>query len=557
MTECLETKKSNCKNCYKCIRHCPVKSIKFYDGQAHIIRDECVLCGECYVVCPQNAKQIRSDVGQVREMISAGREVYVSLAPAFAARYPKSDTKEMEAALQKLGVKGASETAIGAEIVKKQYERLLRENRLPVLISSCCHTVNTLIEKHYKNAVPYLADVVSPMLAHGIALKKEHPGCKVVFIGPCISKKAEAEKYGGIIDAVLTFDELDGWLEEAGVQIQACPGARERHRANSFPTSGGILRSMDMDPGINYLVVDGMEQCMQALEDIDNQKLSNCFIEMSACSGSCLSGPVMKRSARNPIMDLVSVNGVTGQDEYGVEIPPQPELVKKFRFEGTMKTMPGSAAIEEILHKMGKNSKEQELNCGSCGYNTCREKAVAVFMGKAELSMCMPYLMARAESFSDTIINNTPNGIIVLDEELNVQQMNSAARKLLNLPSATDVLGSPVVRILDPVDYVIALDEGKNVYDRRKYLAEYRKYVEETIIYDREYHILMILMKDVSEEEHARSTREAQSKAAIEITDKVVEKQMRIVQEIASLLGETTAETKIALTKLKETLRDE
>ena len=171
--------------------------------------------------------------------------------------------------------------------------------------------------------------------------------------------------------------------------------------------------------------------------------------------------------------------------------------------------------------------------------------------------MCLPYLKEKAESFSDTIIKNTPNGIIVLDEQLNVQLMNKAARAILNLPNSTEIIGSPVVRILDPVDYILAFNDGKNVYDNRKYLAEYQKYIEETIICDKEYHIIMIMMKDITGDEEARMKKETQSKAAVEITDKVVEKQMRIVQEIASLLGETTAETKIALTKLKETLNDE
>ena len=206
---------------------------------------------------------------------------------------------------------------------------------------------------------------------------------------------------------------------------------------------------------------------------------------------------------------------------------------------------------------MGKTDPEKELNCGSCGYSTCREKAIAVFKGKADLTMCLPFLKDKAESFSDAIIGNTPNGIIVLDDSLNIQQINRAAKKILNLPPSTNVLNEPVVRILDPVDYVMALNEEKNVFDNKKYLAEYSKYIEETIIYNKEYKILMIFIKDISEEEKIKNSKNVQSKAAVEITDKVIEKQMRVVQEIASLLGETTAETKIALLKLKETLNDE
>ena len=359
------------------------------------------------------------------------------------------------------------------------------------------------------------------------------------------------------MDAVLTFDELDGWLESENISVVPSHSELTKNRTNAYPTSGGILRSMNLDKEFDYVVVDGMEACISALRDIDNDKLSNCFIEMSACSGSCVGGPVMKKKNRNPIMDLLSVNKGYGDGLY--ETPAADSLTtdRAFAFEGSTKPMPGSTAIDEILRKMGKTSKDKELNCGSCGYDTCRDKAVAVFMGKADLSMCLPFLKEKAESFSDTIIHNTPNGIMVLDCDLNVQQINTAARKILNLSSASDVLGSPVVRILDPTDYVLALSNEKNVYDKRKYLAEYQKYVEETIVYDKEYRIIMVLMKDISAEEQMKISKDNQCKAAVEITDRVVEKQMRVVQEIASLLGETTAETKIALTKLKETLTDD
>ena len=206
---------------------------------------------------------------------------------------------------------------------------------------------------------------------------------------------------------------------------------------------------------------------------------------------------------------------------------------------------------------MGKFKPSDELNCGSCGYNTCREKAIAIIQGKAEISMCLPYLKDKAESFSDNIVNNTPNGLIVLNENLEVQQINTAARKIMNIRSASDVLGEPVIRILDPKIYMDVLKNGRGVRDMRTYLAEYQKYIEQTVVYDKDYHLLISIMRDVTDEETEREKKENISRQTVEIADKVVDKQMRIVQEIASLLGETAAETKIALTKLKESISDE
>lgn len=558
MNEALQSQKSNCKNCYKCIRHCPVKSIRFSGNEAHIVHDECILCGQCFVVCPQNVKQIRSDTDKARALLQSGSPVYVSLAPSFVAAFPGTTIDTMRDALKQLGFADADETAIGATIVKKCYEDMVRDHTQDVLISSCCHSVNLLLQKHYPEALPYLAHVQSPMQAHCAAIRRDHPEAKTVFIGPCLSKKDEADRYPETVDCVLTFEELAEWFAQENIVPAHGEDHRPDTRARLFPTSGGILRTMDCDqPDVTYLVVDGLDNCKQAIEDILNGNLTHCFIEMSACAGSCIGGPVMEKRRRAPVRDYIAVNTAAGPEDFPVAPVTAAELQKQIAFTGLRKEMPGSAAITEILRQMGKTSSAQELNCGSCGYNTCREKAVAVLQGKADLSMCLPFLKEKAESFSDTIIKNTPNGIIVLNEQLEVQQLNHAACQLMNLRSASDVLGDQVIRILDPTPFIDVMQTGRNIHDQRIYLAEYNKYVEQSIVYDKSYHIIMSIMRDVTDEESARTRKEELSRQTIEITDKVIEKQMRVVQEIASLLGETTAETKIALTNLKESLKDE
>ena len=557
MTEYLKLKKSNCVNCYKCIRHCPVKSIKYSTGQAQIVSDECILCGQCFVVCPQNAKEIRNDVPSAMELIKSG-PVIASLAPSFVANYPGATAATMEKALKQLGFTGAEETAIGASIVKTEYERIIAEGKQEVIISTCCHSVNTLVEKYYPEVLPYLATVVSPMQAHCQKIKQEHPGAKTVFIGPCISKKAEADAYPGYADCVLTFEELSDWLKQEGITVEQGEDHLEESRARLFPTTGGILRTMKCDsPDYAYLVVDGIENVLAALDDIKQGRLKKCFIEMSICAGSCIGGPAMERERRRPVTDTIAVNRYAGRKDFVVDQPDGKDLIKDHRFIGLHRQMPGEKEIEEILHKTGKFTKEQELNCGACGYSTCREKAIAVYQGKADLNMCLPFLTQKAQSFSDTIINNTPNGIIVLNEDLEVQQINSAACHIMNIRHASDVLGDQVIRILDPKVFLDVMSSGRSIRDEKIYLAEYKRYVEQSVIYDRSYHIVMCIMRDVTEEERERKKKEEISQSTIEVTDRVIEKQMRVVQEIASLLGETTAETKIALTNLKDSLNDE
>ena len=291
MANCLTLKKSNCKNCYKCIRHCPVKAIRFSGNQAHIIGNECILCGHCFVVCPQNAKEIVDSTEKVRVLIQSGDPVIVSLAPSFVANYDGVGIDAMRKALQKLGFADVEETAIGATIVKTEYERMLREEEHDIIITSCCHSINLLIQKYFPAELPYLADVMSPMQAHCVDIKKRIPNAKTVFIGPCVAKKDEAEYYEGPVDAVLTFEELTNWLKAEHITLDKELDNTPESRARFFPTTGGILKTMAQNaPGYTYMALDGVENCITALKDIENGKIHKCFIEMSACVGSCIGG---------------------------------------------------------------------------------------------------------------------------------------------------------------------------------------------------------------------------------------------------------------------------
>ena len=559
VANCLTLKKSNCKNCYKCIRHCPVKSIRFSGNQAHIIGNECILCGHCFVVCPQNAKEIVDGTEKARVLLQSGDPVVVSLAPSFIANYEGVGIESMRRALKKLGFYDVEETAIGATIVKNEYERMLKEEDRDIIITSCCHSVNLLIQKYFPASLEYLADVMSPMQAHCADIKKRVPGAKTVFIGPCVAKKDEAEHYEGLVDAVLTFEELTNWLKAEGIALEKELDDTPESRARFFPTTGGILKTMAQNaPGYTYLALDGVENCIAALKDIESGRIHKCFIEMSACVGSCIGGPVMEKyHSTAPIKDYVTIAAYAGEKDFDVAQPAPMALKKTFTMIEHKLATPSEGEIMSVLRQMGKFKPSDELNCGSCGYNSCREKAIAIIQGKAESSMCLPFLKDKAESFSDTIVKNTPNGLIVLNENLEVQQVNKAARKIMNIRSESDVLGEPVVRILDPSVFVQVKNSGRTVRDQRVYLAEYKRYVEQTVMYDQDSRLLVGIMRDITDEEAEREKKARINQQTVEVANTVVEKQMRIVQEIASLLGETAAETKIALTKLKESIGDE
>lgn len=558
MEYALESMKNDCKNCYKCIRKCPVKSISFSDDQASIIHEDCILCGTCFLACPQSAKVIRKDYEAVKRMIKEGDEVIVSLAPSYVVNYPGASFSSIKKALLKLGFKDVEETAIGATIVKKAYDEMVNKGEKDVIISSSCHSVNLMIEKYYPSLLPYLADCLSPMQAHGKDLKKRHPGAKVVFIGPCIAKKDESDS-SLYVEKALTFLELDEWIKKENITIdqEEKEEKTDKSKARLFPISGGILRTMEKkNQDYEYLVVDGIERVKDALIDIEKGKVHHCFIEMSACEGSCINGPAIRSDARAIIKGYLDINKAAGKTDFDTSPLSYKDIKKTYVSANREKDIPTEEEITECLKQMGKTSKDQELNCGSCGYNSCREKAIAIINGKAVKEMCLPFLMEKSKSFSDKIITNTPNGIMVIDENYRIQLANQAMCSFFNLSSSDQIIGKMINSFLDPESFALAIS-GKNVKDKKMYLNRYDKYAELTAVYDPKFHIVVSIIRDITDEERSSIRKAETVKKSINVTNKVIEDNMRAVQEIASLLGESVAETKLALSTLQKELKDD
>ena len=555
MREILGLKKTNCKSCHKCIRNCAVKSIRFTAGQAHIVEDECILCGRCFAVCPQDAKVIASDMEKVRIMLQTGT-VYASIAPSFAASYPGVGIDALEDALKKLGFAGAEETAVGATIVKKEYERILDEEKPNILVSSCCSSINLMLRKYYPEALFTLAPVITPMQAHCRDIKRRHPEAKTVFIGPCISKKSEAAEEEAV-DAVLMFDEFNRWLREEGIELGRREDIRKGGRARVFPTAGGIIETMDKNPEYTYVAVDGVKKCMDVLDEIKEGRLHNCFIEMSACEGSCADGPILDKMKNTPAQNYLQVVRYAEKEDFAVEKYAKKEIAAVYEPFELEAEQPSEAEIKAMLLKMNKLSKEDELNCGSCGYCTCREKAIAIIQGKAEISMCLPYMLSQMENLSDSVVANFPDAILVLNDELEIQKINPKAKKILRIRDESDVMGEHIGRLLDPEPFEMVMLKKKDLMYEQLYLAEYECYVEQTIIYNREGHQFICILCDITADMALREKKLANQNHAFEIANDMAKKQLKIVQSIASLLGETTADTLIALEHLKETIADD
>ena len=564
----IDFKDAKCRHCYKCVRNCAVKAISVKDEQARIMVDHCINCGRCLEVCPQNAKTFASDLERVKGYLRQGFRTIISIAPSYAGVLDFDTPGQVVDALEKLGFSEVRETAEGAALVTNEYKKLVKAGEMPNIITTCCPSVNDLIEKYYPECAPLMAPVVSPMIAHGRYIKKMYgPDVKVVFLGPCIAKKQEAvgdERVEGAINAILTFEELALWLREAGIDLHQCedrPMGNPDPKINRlYPVSGGVIQSViteeDAD-GYHKVFVDGLENCMEMLECLRKGELDHCFIEANVCEGGCAKGPASAHwntsyvKTKVKIEDVVTYKAARNLPDMTTE-----ELHKEFGDHRLMDVMPSEEQITRILQSTGKYSPQDELNCGACGYSTCREKAIAVFQGKAERSMCLPYALTRAESMSNVVMDVTPSMIFIVGSDMRILDLNRNGEAMLGV-SRKEALERYLFEFIETEEIENVILTRESLMHNKMWVDNNTMAVEETVVYIENLDAALVIFQNVTREERIREQHYKLKVETVEMAQKVIEKQMMVAQEIAGLLGETTAETKVTLTKLRDSILNE
>lgn len=415
----VSTIQGQCKRCYSCVRNCPAKAIRIREGQAEVIEERCIACGTCVRVCAQKAKQIESHIEIVFELLKGDKNVIAALAPSFPAAFPNIKPGQLVSALKKIGFTSVYEIAFGAQLISSiEYPKIIKENPDKIIITSPCPALIFYIEKYHPDLIDNLAPVVSPMIALGRVIKhKIDKDAKVVFIGPCIAKKQEMkdEKVKGLIDAVLTYQELKDIFTVEGIRINEMeelpfdgptPGL-----ARSFPISGGLLKSAALESDIlesEILVTEGKDRVLEVIKELEKGTIEAKFLDLLFCEG-CINGPVMDCdlsvfAKKDIVANYVKKNYDPSATDRDIKKYSDVNLRREFTKQNIILPIPNEKEIKEILAKVGKTKPEDELNCGACGYNSCREKAVAVYQGLAELEMCLPYLIEELQKTQETLI---------------------------------------------------------------------------------------------------------------------------------------------------------
>lgn len=569
ISQYLDFKRVQCKDCFRCLRECPVKAISFANQYAQIIDDRCILCGRCMHVCPQNAKIVHGDFDRVLGLLRAGRKVIASVAPSFVSCLGLQSFAPLRAALKQMGFYDAEETARGAEWVTREYAKLLEKGEMKNFITSACPSACRLIQEYFPQALPYLAPVVSPMVAHAKLIHAEHPDADVVFFGPCLAKKREAAESGEVA-AVITFSELMG--DQSAVDLTAVLANSPKtddtdtsnidYRAKGYPVTQGIIHSFTKLPeGYRYMAVDGPKRCMEVLENIENYE--GVFMEINICPDGCVNGPCSVLPQGGITKAKVDVFNYVDKEHDLCPTAAQPDATEvEFGCEHPRVTnrsrRVSDKEIEEVLRRTGKMSPADELNCGVCGYRSCRGKAWAVINGYADIEMCLPYMRKKAESLAVAVVHKSPEGIIIVNSDMEIVDANATAMDMLGMGGTPESLtAQPLNDFFSPLDFYLAYTQKRNVEVHKQFIRSTQRYVDITICNMEENNLIFGQMKDVTDEVSYEKKLEHLRNETLETTDKVIMKQMRVAQEIASLLGETTAETKVALLNLKKMLQQE
>ena len=564
----IRVRRTNCKNCYKCIKNCLVKSISYKDDRVEIIDEGCILCGRCINVCPRGAKRLDNDIEPIQRLVMGKDKVFASLSSDFIAAYGDRAFKVVTA-LKKLGFDLVEESAVGGAAVTEEYRRLISSGSGKNIISSACPTINLFITKYYPELVPYLAPVMTPLEVHGRLIKQRYgEDTRVIYIGSCLSsvKVCHESPY---LDGGITYPQLNKWFKDEGIDLDTLEdGSLDIRSGYSriYPVQGGITKDIissskgSLDGGTDkagsysLLSASGPENAKKMLDELKSGSVSNVFAEIWGCEGGCIGGPFMP-SSRGRYERRVLVSEYADK-ALKTENISAPNISASYSPDPYSEDKPNDEVIKAILAQMGKYTKAQELDCGICGYPTCREKAAAVYHHKADIHTCLPYLLNINQSLSNTVLSITPNMIIAVDSAMLIKEFNVAAQRVFRTARRT-VIGRPISDIIDDSNFRRVIETKTSIFDKTVYYEDLGLITEQSIVYSAEHDMAIATIKDVTDEEIRRKKAYDTKMQSLELAQKVIDKQMFVAQQIAGLLGETTAETKVALSKLKDLIAEE
>lgn len=604
----LYTIKNNCQDCYKCVRRCPVKAIKIEDGSAMIVPDLCIACGTCYRVCPAKAKQARNDLTRAKHLVQSGKDVYVSLAPSWITEFEGVSREQMIAAIRRLGFRGVSETALGAEEVSANIAGLLdkaandalqvsaapdmsqtacgekdedasaerspertsgvREdtntgeapqvsaaNRL--FISTACPAVVEYINKYVPERTANLTKLTSPLLAHCRLLKTAlGKDIEVIFIGPCIAKKIEADRHPDLLSLSLSFTDLRQWLKDENIELKDIHTSvfdkfvmSKAEEGTAYPVEGGMIETLkpyEQSQKAYLMQITGIDNIKRELKNIREEALDRpVFIECLACEGGCVNGPCTssKKSGLEKRVEILKESDFSG---LAGKRSPSVDITLDYASEAIVQPEHDETDIKRVLASIGKYSIEDEINCGGCGYNTCRNFAKALLDGKAEPEMCVSHMKQQAQRKANALLRCIPSPIVIANAKLSIMEYNDKfVETFWNEDEHADIYDQNNLHGADLRDFInftnlfsASLDLEQDIH--REHVRFNDKLFDVVVFNIDKKQIVGGIIEDVT-------NMEMKKEQIAEKAKEVIHKNLATVQQIACTLGEHMAETEVLL----------
>lgn len=552
---------TECQDCYKCVRHCPVKAIRVNDGHAMVVPELCTACGSCVTVCPAHAKRVRSDIPQLLQLLRGDTPVYASIAPSYISEFRDVTPSQIISACKKLGFSGVSETALGAQIVSKEVSKMIDKQEKGLLISSACPTMVDFIRLYLPDFVPYITPVLSPLLSHSKMLHELYgDDIKVVFIGPCIAKKNEADSHSDILNLSITFAEFKQLLREEKINLKELDTSNENsfvpHSAKEgqlYPIEGGMIetiKAISTNTQVHYSMVCGLDNLRQTLQTLNpNQLDTRVFLEVLACNGGCVHGPCTEHDSPR-LLERLRVQEQVDMSQLSDNEKVTPNISEDFTAVDEPRTLTQKMDITEALLRVGKKTQEDELNCGGCGYDSCLNFATALAYGKAEPSMCVSYMRQLAQNKANGLLRSMPSGVIIVDKDLNIIECNynfalAFGEDTVEAFEASPGLCGADIRRIVPFSnwFETALATGEDF--KREYYRIDKKLFNITIFTIAPHEVVGAVIADVTLTELRREQIAARAK-------KVIDNNLAVVQDIACRLGEQMADTELILRSIAE-----
>lgn len=456
ITSLVYTVRNRCRVCYTCVRECPAKAIRIVNGQAEVIHERCIACGTCTKVCSQGAKEYLSSTKAVENLLASDEKVIACLAPSFPAEFDRLDYRELIGMIKQLGFYKVTEVAFGADIVAHEYKNLFEKADISPYISANCPAIVHYIKHYHPELIKSVAPVISPMVAMARVVRKKYgENSHVIFIGPCVAKKTESEE----IDETLTFVELRQMLEDKKNNFSKIELSDFDPPIGStgaiLPISRGMIQSVGIEDNVldgNVIVAEGRINFQDAIKEFEAGLLKTKHLDLLCCEG-CIMGPGMskkgKQYARQIAVSNYVRNKITNFDknqwEKDFDTYKDIDLKRTYKVKDRRFPIPLKSEIETVLHRLGKYSLKDHLNCGACGYETCMEHAVAIIRGLAEEEMCLP--------FSIDKLHNSVNELAVSNEKL--ASMKEALKHSEKLASMGQLSAGIAHELNNPLGVVI------------------------------------------------------------------------------------------------------